>query len=191
MYELTGGGYVTNWSFVPAYQDGAAPFGEWPAKRLGTPMGYQTAEDLHVDLGAAVVARNAAGARLQGAVGARGIAFDQPRDQSYDIYGYPADGVIFSGEREYHCGSDVGGTDQFAGEGPPTMWINCNMTEGSSGGGWIANGTLLSVTSYGYPDKPLRLYGPYMSSAAKKLYRSASGRKKKRGHHHHGGGRSR
>jgi hypothetical protein len=179
---------VTNWPFVPAYANGAAPFGEWPAKRLRTTDGYRASEDLHVDLGAAVVARNAAGRRLGGLVGSRGIAFNQPRDETYDIFGYPADGLIFSGESEYRCGGDVGGSDQFAGDGPPTMWINCNMTQGSSGGGWIVGDTLLSVTSYGYPDKPLRLYGPYMSTAAKRLYRSVSGKRKRKGGRGHQGG---
>ena len=28
------GAYVTNWSFVPAYKDGAAPLGKWPATTL-------------------------------------------------------------------------------------------------------------------------------------------------------------
>jgi hypothetical protein len=50
------------------------------------------------------------------------------------------------------------------------MRVGCDMTAGSSGGGWIANGVLLSDTSYGYPPTPY-LYGPYLSQTAKKLYK--------------------
>ena len=45
------------------------------------------------------------------------------------------------------------------------------MTPGSSGGGWIAAGTLISVTSYSYQSEPGHLYGPYLSRTAKRLYK--------------------
>jgi V8-like Glu-specific endopeptidase len=182
-FELTGGGFVTHWTFVPAYDAGVGPFGEWPAKRLAVPKAYEVSENLHYDLGAAVVRQNATGQRLQDVVGARGIGFDQPRDQLYDAYGYPAE-APFTGEQEYRCESDNAGSDQTVGSGPATMAIDCNMTGGSSGGGWIAGTTLLSVTSYGYESDPLHLYGPYLSRGAKKLYRSASGKHRKKKHHH-------
>ena len=54
------------------------------------------------------------------------------------------------------------------------------MTGGSSGGGWVSRQTLLSVTSYGYAIEPNHLYGPYLSTTAKALYRGVSGKKKKR-----------
>jgi V8-like Glu-specific endopeptidase len=188
-FEITGGGFVTNWTFVPAYDAGVAPFGEWPAKRLGVPKAYEMSENLHYDLGAAAVRTSSTGQRLQDVTGARGIAFDQPRDQLYDAYGYPAE-PPFTGEQEYTCESENAGSDQTVGSGPATMSIECNMTGGSSGGGWIAGSTLLSVTSYGYASDPFHLYGPYMSRGAKKLYRSVSGFRKKK-HHHHGHKRAR
>lgn len=185
VFEISGGGYVTNWTFVPAYSDRTAPFGEWPAKRLAAPKPWQTVQNLHYDLGAAVVGKNTSGQRLQEVVGARGIGFDLPRDQLYDAYGYPAE-LPFTGEREYQCESEQAGSDQTVGSGPATMSIDCDMTGGASGGGWISGTTLLSVTSYGYRADPFHLYGPYMSRAAKALYRSVSG-KRKRKHHGHGG----
>ena len=60
------------------------------------------------------------------------------------------------------------------------MFIDCDMTAGSSGGGWIAGTTLLSVTSYGYPSSSDHLYGPYMSRSAKSLYRKAGNKPKKK-----------
>ena len=62
---------------------------------------------------------------------------------------------------------------------PPTIAIGCDMTGGSSGGGWIVNmkdglGTLVSVNSYGYFSQPDAMYGPYQGNAAEKLYEQAS-----------------
>lgn len=178
----TGGGFATNWIFVPGYKDEVAPFGEWPARELATTTGWRSSANIRYDLGAAIVSKNALGQRLQEVVGARGIGFDQPRDQLYSTYGYPAVSppLEFSGEREFRCISNMAGTDQPVGSGPSTTAITCDMTAGSSGGGWVVDSTVLSVTSYGYTIEPDTLYGPYMSASAKDLYRSVRGKKKRR-----------
>lgn len=192
----SGNSFATNWTFVPAYSADDEPYGEWPAKRLATTSGWKTSANIRYDLGAAVVAKNASGQRLQEVVGARGIGFDQPRDQRYLAYGYPAEQppLEFDGSREFRCVSDNAGSDTPVGSGPPTMAIDCDMTGGASGGGWISGTTLLSVTSYDYPIELNRLYGPYMSAGAKALYKSVAGKRKKKGgkggkggksHHHH------
>ena len=54
------------------------------------------------------------------------------------------------------------------------------MTGGASGGGWVSFGKLYSVTSYGYSQQLDRLYGPYMSTSAKALYRKVRGKAKGR-----------
>ena len=183
VYDLeSGSGYVANWLFVPGYEDESKPFGEWPAKRLATTAGYRTSANLRYDLGAAVVTQNESGQRLQDVVGARGIGFDQPRDHGYAAYGYPAKAppAEFTGGREFRCDSDNAGSDSPVGSGPATMAIDCDMTAGASGGGWIVGNTLLSVTSYGYVIEPNHLYGPYMSTSARKLYRGVSGKKRKK-----------
>ncbi len=171
----TGGGKATNWMFVPAYRAGAEPFGEWTAKRLATTEQWKTISDLRFDLGAAVVRRNTAGEQLQSVVGGRGIGFSQPRDQSFDIFGYPAK-APFTGELEYRCASSSQGSDSSPpGSGPNTLSADCDMTAGASGGGWVVGKTVVSVVSYGYPNRPGILYGPYFSSTAKKLYKSVRG----------------
>lgn len=181
VYPEGGGQFVTNWTFIPAYHEGSEPFGQWPAKRLATTGPWQEAANIKYDLGAAVVRRSGTGERLQTVVGACGIGFDQPRDQIYHAYGYPAvqPPLEFTGEREFRCTSRPTGADEPGTAGPPTMYIDCDMTGGSSGGGWIADGTLLSVTSYGYPLEVDHLYGPYMSRSAKALYRGVRKAKKK------------
>jgi hypothetical protein len=168
------GGKVVNFAFVPAYDRGASPYGIWPARKLATTARWRRDGNIRFDLGAATVRRRD-GKALQSVVGARGIGFDQPRKQDYSIFGYPAEDP-FDGEREYRCDSRYRGSDLPGGPGPETIRSRCNMTEGSSGGGWITGQTLLSVTSYGYTSQPGKLYGPYMSRTAKKLYKRMRGR---------------
>ena len=177
-------GFATNWIFVPAYGAGSEPYGRWTAKRLATTGPWQASRNIKYDVGAAVVRRTPEGERLGGLVGGRGIGFDQPRDHLYRAYGYPA--VIsplapeFDGEREFRCTSRPLGTDNPGTSGPATTSIECDMTGGSSGGGWIVDSTLLTVTSYGYELELDSLYGPYMSTAAKSLYRQVRGKPKRK-----------
>lgn len=184
VFDLANGSnaFASNWVFVPGYSDAGAPYGEWPAKRLATTRAWKTAANIRYDLGAAVVAKNVEGQRLGDVVGGRGIGFDQPRDQKYSAYGYPAldNPLEFTGDREWRCDSISAGADAPVGSGPATMAINCDMTGGSSGGGWVAGNTLLSVTSYGYAIEPNLLYGPYLSATAKALYKNVSGKRKKK-----------
>lgn len=176
------GQVARNWLFVPAFSEQGMPFGEWPAKRLLTTPGWKRSNNYSYDVGAAIVAKSPNGRRLQNVVGARGIGFNQPRDQNYSAFGYPAigDPAEFSGAREYVCLSPNAGADMPPGRGPSTMTINCDMTPGASGGGWIAGETLLSVTSYLYDDSPGLLYGPYLGSVAKALYKKANRKRKRR-----------
>ena len=55
------------------------------------------------------------------------------------------------------------------------MGIDCDMTGGSSGGGWIAGGGVASVNSYGYSTLPNVMFGPYQGSVAQSLYTQAAG----------------
>ena len=178
----TDGGYVTNFLFVPGYDNGVSPFGEWPAVKLASPDDWRQSANSSYDFSAAEVKPNVAGETLNEVVGGRGIGFNQPRKQNYTSYGYPAvqPPLEFNGLREFRCDSGLGGADDPPGSGPNTMWIGCDMTGGSSGGGWIANGTLLSVNSYSYCDITgtlcqKRLYGPYLNDVAKKLFEQISG----------------
>jgi V8-like Glu-specific endopeptidase len=179
----TSSSFVTNWVFVPAHSADSQPYGEWTAKRLATTGPWQESRNIKYDLGAAVV-RRAEDSRLGDVVGGRGIGFDQPRDQLYRAFGYPAVpsplAPEFDGDREFRCTSRPLGTDNPGTSGPPTTSIECDMTGGSSGGGWIVDSTLLSVTSYGYQLELDALYGPYMSTEAKSLYRQVRGKPKRK-----------
>lgn len=173
-----GGGFATNWLFVPAYRDGAAPFGKWAARKLAAPERWRQDGSLKHDLGAAVVGENGDGETLTDVVGSRQIGFNQPRDQTYEVFGYPAE-LPFTGDRPYRCTAQLGGTDDPGGVGPSTSWIGCDMTRGVSGGGWVVGDSVLSVNSYSYCLELIceqRLYGPYQGEVAQDLYGTVAGR---------------
>jgi V8-like Glu-specific endopeptidase len=180
-----GEGFSTNFEFVPGYRDGQKPFGEWTATTLQTSSGWQNSADFRFDLGAVTLARHGDGRGIQDEVGSRGIAFNQPRNQPYSAFGYPAQSP-FNGQRLFRCDSSYLGADSLGTPAP--MRIACDMTAGSSGGGWVAQGQFVaSVTSYGYaPDVDCPaglfnrcLYGSYQGNVAKNLYKQARGRKRK------------
>jgi Trypsin-like peptidase domain/RTX calcium-binding nonapeptide repeat (4 copies) len=176
----TGGGFASDWSFVPGYHAGSAPYGEWPAKTLATTSGWRSGANVRVDFGAATVARDPAGRGIEDIVGARKIAFGQPRTDPITAFGYPAEPTLFEplfdGERLYSCDSPITGSDTPPGAGPDTVQIDCDMSGGSSGGGWVdADGAVVGLTSYGYATDLDHLYGPYFGPAAKDLYEQASG----------------
>jgi hypothetical protein len=166
------GAFYTNWAFVPAYKDGARPYGTWTARSLLTTSAWSQGGDFSYDLGAAVVNTNG-GATLTDTVGSRGVAFNQPAEQRYFSHGYPA-APPFSGGRMFICEANLGTRDRSAN--PPTMGIGCDMTGGSSGGGWVVGNTVLSVNSYGYRTQPNVMYGPYQGTVAQQLYTSAGSR---------------
>ena len=54
------------------------------------------------------------------------------------------------------------------------MGIGCDMTGGSSGGGWIVGANLYSVNSYGYSNQPDVMFGPYLDGVAQSVYNAAA-----------------
>ena len=163
--------FHTNWTFVPAYADGSRPYGTWTARTLLTTGGWANNGDFSYDTGAAVVSTNG-GSALTDVVGGRNIAFNTARNQQYAAHGYPA-APPFNGQRLWVCNSPLIYNDTSAN--PPTMGIDCDMTGGSSGGGWIAGGSVVSVNSYGYTTLPNVMFGPYQGSVAQSLYTQAAG----------------
>ncbi|MDX6584296.1 MAG: hypothetical protein QOI10_3480 [Solirubrobacterales bacterium] len=176
-----GGGFAVNWTFVPGYRNAEEPFGEWAATDLLTTAAWRDQADIRQDFGAARLARNGAGQGIEDAIGARRIDFRLSRTQQYAAFGYPAEPSIFNptfdGQRLYTCDSAVTGVDSPPGDGPETVQIDCDMTGGSSGGGWVnADGAVNGLTSYGYGLDFQHLYGPYFGSDAQDFYRRASGK---------------
>ncbi len=127
-----------------------------------------------------MLARNAEGQGIQDAVGARPIDFRAPRTQQFTAFGYPAQPTVFEptfdGERLYSCDSAVHRVRQPARNGPETMQIDCDMSGGSSGGGWVnPTGSVNGLTSYTYELDFDHLYGPYFGIDARALHHEAGG----------------
>ncbi len=174
-------GYASNFMFVPAYKDGAHPFGEWTAKKLKATPQWENSENESYDVGMATMRKRNNGKKLAQVVGKRGIAFNQGRNLDFAVFGYPAEDP-YDGESMYRCNAPAQGTDNDMPNPKPTR-IDCDMTGGSSGGGWIIRGgDVNSVVSYGYeciviilpcgnPEEG-KLFGPYFGDEIKKLYRS-------------------
>lgn len=160
------GSFYTNWAFVPAYRDGVRPYGTWPASSLHTTTQWRTSGDFSYDLGAAVTAPSAA--TLTATTGGRSLAFNGPRSQTYNSFGYPQ-ASPFNGMRLWMCASGLYMSDTNAS--PQTMGIQCNMTGGSSGGGWVGTGgSVYSVNSYMYASLRNVMFGPYQGSVAQSLF---------------------
>lgn len=164
------GAFATRWTFVPAYENGSAPYGRWPATELIAPTQWTARGDITYDTGFATVATRG-GQTIQDVVGATSIAFNQPRGLSYKAYGYPA-GAPFDGQKLWLCqGSTV--NDPFGQS--DSQGIPCNMTGGSSGGPWfLANGAQNSVNSFGYDAVRNTMFGPYFGSVAQDAYTAAA-----------------
>ena len=173
------GAYATNWAFVPAYDDGARPYGTFTARTLVTATEWQSSGDFDYDVAFAVM-NPLNGADLTDTVGSQGIAFNLARGQYMYSFGYP--------QASPYDGSDIAwchGTaiqDTFGGS--QDQGLDCNLTGGSSGGPWFANysttsavGTQNSLNSFKYRAGPLRTYmwGPFFGSVAQTLYNTAQG----------------
>ncbi|MFC4395675.1 trypsin-like serine peptidase [Arthrobacter sedimenti] len=168
------GAYATNFVFVPAYENGNAPYGKWAAKALYAPSQWVSNGDMTYDTGFAVVNPDAKGHLLTDVVGGSGVAFNEARGLTYTSYGYPA-ASPFNGETLYSCTGTASAdpnNPQFGTQGIP-----CDMTGGSSGGPWFigigSDGVQNSINSYGYNRNPV-MYGPYWGSVIESTYAHAA-----------------
>lgn len=174
---------ATNFMFVPGYYKGLEPNGRWAFTVLDSTPTWegQGTTRFRGDVGAArVVNATAPAATFASTIGSRPIAFGQnPTGRRLVSYGYPAAGK-FNGSQQYACASPFRRWDTIALLDP--MQISCDMTGGSSGGGWFldanansvgdAGEPLVSVNSYGYSGERNTMYGPYMAAGreAQALY---------------------
>jgi V8-like Glu-specific endopeptidase len=168
------GRWAKKWIFIPGYSHGLVPFGRFTGNELWATKKWVRKKNFSFDIGAVVMSRNAAGQKVAEAAGGRSIAFNQPRIQTFQAFGYPAAGG-FDGQSLVECDAPYAGDDPFSDPGPPALSVDCRLPGGASGGGWIIGGRYLnSLTSYGYAD-PNVTYGPYFGNAAMKLFDKVRG----------------
>jgi hypothetical protein len=171
--------------FVPGYRERVAPFGIWAASSwVTTPEWSSTAgtrdPDEAGDMAMLVLEPNAnTGASVEATVGALSIAFEEPREQTYTQWGYPAEAPYPEGQILYSHTTPYAGVDPFYPRSVAPVRIASDFTAGASGGPWTIGPTsaptVLSLTDYFYEFDPGHLYGAYFGSAARQVYETAAG----------------
>lgn len=161
---------ATNFAFVPAYENGATPYGTWTAKKLYAPTEWSATGNIAFDTAFAVMNPNSDKQRLTDVVGGSEVAFDQPRGLYYTSYGYPAD-KQFNGQTLKSCAGPA--ADDTTNSTFGTQGIACEMNGGSSGGPWFIgdgpDGVQNSINSYGYSGSKI-MYGPYWGPEIEAVY---------------------
>lgn len=158
-------GWAKRIVFVPAYLNGAAPFGTWSVGRKVVTRGWFRTENFHGDYGA--VKLSGPNGIIGDVVGQEGVTWSLPREQIFQAIGYPQN----RGETElmWNCISASAGEDPLdRTRGAPDTGIGCDMGGGSSGGGWtvrdqLGNTFVNGVTSYGYKRLRNILFSPYFN----------------------------
>ena len=215
--EFVEGTWSSHVMVCPAYKDGFTPWGAtyptfegcWQGQQLFTLLGWFLKSNLRRDVGM-IVTRFGPGSsegteRIAHVTGAMGIGWNLNRIQAYNIQGYPQ-AAPFNGQRKIYCKSsrfrdDLRLDKFFPDLGPTTLSAGCDMTGGSSGGGWVIDyvmgtsifnrnpfilfyigpdvwrvgGIVNSVTSYRWigPFEPDALQGPYFGTSVRNLWNQA------------------
>ena len=167
------GHFHTNWVFVPAYNAGAAPYGQWTSNMLIVSSAWHTGGGAlwGSDFGGAVL-NKLAGLKISQKVGWLGWAVNLPvGQQHWHSIGYPAE-APFNGAKQIICAASWATSDSAT-----TFGIGCDATGGTSGGPLIrllkpgltgAANYVNGLNSYKYTStQPLALYSPYFGNSAK------------------------
>ncbi|MGN9909754.1 trypsin-like serine peptidase [Phytohabitans sp. LJ34] len=170
-------GQAGNWAFVPGFDDDLAdprPFGTWTASRLFAAPGWLASGDLTEDMGVAVM-NTLDGAHIVTRLGGQGFTVNRGRFVRVDAFGYPAEPPFDGGDlRRCH---GISSPDS-SGETPPGQRIEipCDMTRGSSGGGWLMDWDGRFGLLYGVNSRidrlvdPTIMITPYFDGTALRLY---------------------
>ncbi len=163
------GGWFTNWKFVPAFRDGAAPFGEWDWQLVTTSATWAGGGGIVPNAAdfALIVPFDRGGNRIGAVTGWLGWQSSSLMPNHKTSLGYPVN--IDSGQKMHKVNSQ-----SFRAVAPNNVEYGSNMRGGSSGGPWIMNfgvdGTgeapsstprnrVIGVTSYGYVSTDPKVQG--------------------------------
>ena len=125
------GAFHAHIAFVPAYEDGRAPFGTWPLAAYALPAGWTGVHSPASDTAFFTVS-SPTGRTLAATIGASPVRFGAGRDLATTVYGYP--GLPpYDGRHPLLCRGTASSDDAPAGQG-----VACSMNEGASGGPWFA-----------------------------------------------------
>jgi V8-like Glu-specific endopeptidase len=168
------GQYSSNVVFIPGFDEGAMPFGQWTAGVLAPSPQWISDQDFHYDWAFMLMLRDSAGRRLADVTGSQGIAWNYPMNQHMWVFGYPAQ-PPYDGQQLWYC-LEWTWPD---GLNKRNMGMMCTMNGGSSGGPWIMGGDtpayawVNGVTSYTYGNNAL--YTSFFGSDVDQCYQRFRG----------------
>ena len=196
-YDETNGhgslnGFATNWMFMPAWDQQPATFstactnskyGCWTAQALFVHNGFANAggfndQATHYDWAFALVGPGGKSNTQLEALGTFSVqAGSVAKGDTEYLYGFPAAGKYHGNDLTYCAGPTV----EDAGNSNSTWGVACDMTGGSSGGGWLdgsngdgTSGVLGGLNSYGYSGVKF-MYGPKFNGNTSATYNAANG----------------
>lgn len=187
------GRWADNWTFIPGYRAGKAPYGTFRARTIFVSSLWAGGGDPAADVAfVRVVPANPRAAkrippslpisfarapRGSSGIGHRAPATKRPpASKRTFVFGYPA-APPYSGKTLDYCAGAVR-PDPY---GDPDKGLACKMTEGDSGGPWLSkfnkktgSGVIVGLTSFKYSGKDQVLYSPFLGTVAHKLYTTAT-----------------
>ena len=143
LYDSTNNVWYNNWVFTPAYRNGSAPYGTFPATVcwvmpawINLAGGYAINTWARHDVGVCTMGTNTAGQTLNNAVGWMGRQWNYPYVRHFHDLGYPFrnynDALITdAGKYLRTCAAE---SFQQTTE---TRGMGCNWSRGISGGPWM------------------------------------------------------
>lgn len=145
LYDSTSNTWFSNWAFTPAYRNGSAPYGTFPATQCWVLTAWVNLTGSFAinswtrhDVGVCKMGNNSAGQTMNAAVGFMGRQWNQPYVRHFHTMGYPfrnsSDALLPSAGLYLRlCAAE---SFQQTTE---TRGMGCNFGRGISGGPWTVN----------------------------------------------------
>ncbi|UJR16949.1 hypothetical protein I4U23_003847 [Adineta vaga] len=164
-----------NWIFVPAYYNGTAPYGRWPARQVAA-LNSWTQSNPNFNYDVAFVALSLVnGKHINQLTGSQSLGFNYPRNRPTYAFGYPVN--LAKGEVLQLCTGIPSASRYTANSYVGQGLSNCYMTGGCSGGPWLqsfnestGSGVTYSVNSFTYSLAPNTMNGPVFDSNIQTLW---------------------
>ena len=171
VYSTTRNAFVTNFVFIPQYENNTRPYGTWAARVTRAFSNWAYYSDLNYDV-AIVLLYTLNGQHIQDIVGSQTVGFNYGHSGIVHSFGYPSN--YLSGQMMTYCT----GTKYFANLSNYTGdAVPCTMNQGCSGGPWFQtfsfvglSGIQTSVNSFTRSSTPGVMYGPYFGSSVLSMY---------------------
>ena len=166
--------WATNWTFVPAYKNGAKPYGTWPAFWMTTFTAWLNSGQWGRDVGFAAVT-NQNGKTLAKTVGYLGFAWNYSRKQHWNVFGYPS---ASPWDGQWMVETQASLASIYTAPNPDTTGVGTSQRPGFSGGPWIlkfvpgstgANNYANGVNSMYFIDNPDQIFSPYFDTNVKNM----------------------